>query len=739
MEVQHLITNLAGYVEVRKFWTPDLPSHFGGGIVNIHLPQRGKERLQVAFTSEVDAGAVGRRFPRFPQPWTDAVPPNFPSPAQLQASENNGRPLPENFVYGQQLRRYTIADSLPWAPPGGLLTLAYNLRSEKAWLSLRGALARQFLSSSFRFRYVRFSETEKGWTPVEYLETRERNPLYFSLLGGGAAVSAGWQLTPAHTLQIDGIFYSVSDQRITQESGRYINPNIDTLNPVEYIYPAYLLRRNTLGLIRPSWHYQAGPWRVAVQNGLLLQRFSIPQGGAMNYVQYPGASTYTYEQELYGEAEIYAQVWTSRSAAQQVYVHPYVERRWQWGGERWLMPRIGLWYAIEQQTTNARQVGFMPDTAGGAPFVLPAEVYDIDHVREVYSPSYIRPGGWYLIDRTGDYHRHWGDTRTYAAYGWIRGGVGLRWEALLGARYEIWQRNLYHTPIATEQKTFLYAYREASFLPSLLFKYRLSERAQLRMGGSITALRPPMVTQIPMPYFDFWRVFYWRGDTSVRSGYSYNAEARYEWLRDKSRRLSIGVFYKRLIRFPEVHLVPESYNLTFTFALRTRPWGEVAGIELEAQEVLHETERARLWTYLTLMFSESAAERSFLGKLGRPEAHHLQSHSPIVSNAGLIYTRRRYELSAFLNYTSAATWAIGFDPYIFPHYIEHGRLTIEGQGSVFLGQHWEVRLAVWDFLNQPFLHSQRVGNAERYLPDRDAIVYRERWAHRFYVTVRYRL
>lgn len=60
------------------------------------------------------------------------------------------------------------------------------------------------------------------------------------------------------------------------------------------------------------------------------------------------------------------------------------------GGEQWLMPRVGLWYAIEQQTTNARQVGFMPDTAGGAPFVLPAEVYDIDHVREVYSPSYIR-------------------------------------------------------------------------------------------------------------------------------------------------------------------------------------------------------------------------------------------------------------------------------------------------------------------------------------------------------------
>lgn len=332
MEVQHMITSLAGSVEVRKFWTPDLPSHFGGGIVNIHLPQGGKERLQVAFTSEVDAGAIGRRFPRFPQPWTDAVPQNFPSPAQIQASENNGRPLPENFVYGQQLRRYTVADSLPWAPPGGLLTLAYNLRSEKAWLSLRGALARQFLSANFKYSDGVFSETEQGWQFMEYTESSERNPLYSSMLGGGAAVSAGWQLTPAHTLQIDGIFYSVSDQRITQDRGSYINPDIDTLNPVESIYPAYLLRRNTLGLIRPSWHYQAGPWRVAVQNGLLLQRFSIPQTGAMNYVQYPGASTYTYEQELYGEAEIYAHVWTSRSAAQQVYVHPYVERRWQWGG-----------------------------------------------------------------------------------------------------------------------------------------------------------------------------------------------------------------------------------------------------------------------------------------------------------------------------------------------------------------------------------------------------------------------
>ncbi len=736
-ELEQLITTLLGRVEVRKFWTPELLGHFGGGMVDFQLPSPAESGLQVAFTSETDFGAVGRPFAQFRGKLREPIPKSFPDPATVQASENAGRPLPENFTYGRQVQRYTIPDTLPWAPPGALLTLSYNLRREKWGLALRGAFSQRYLSSQFRFLDGVFTQEGNTWVFEPSTESTSTNPLHIFSRGGGASWHAYWIASPKHTFTLEGFFLASTQQKNPLEEAYYINPDIDSVQPVYSWYPPYYTSRGHIGILRPAWEFRAGSWQAKLQLGLLSQSHAIPQAGAMNYVRYPNTSALVYEHELYGEQEIYAQVWTSTTQANQLYAHPFVERRWTkpWG---WWQIRIGGWASWERQRFQGRQLGFLTDTAGGGPNLLDPNVYAIEAIRNVYDPTYVRPGGWYLIDRTGDFHRHRGETDLLAGYSWVRLALQDRFEGLLGVRYEDWRRTIWHIPVATARETLAARPADSHWLPALLLKYRFSERHSVRAGANATLIRTPLPSQVPLRYFDYFFSIYWQGDLSLRTGRSLNFDARYEWLRSRNQLLAIGTFYKQLRDLPEIYLVPASYNLTYTYATRNRDRGEVLGIEIEARQPIYEVGRARLWSYATLTLSESAAGGNILRKVGRLEGR-LQGHAPIVCNLGLLYERRRYELAAFATYTSAQIWAIGFDPYIYPNLIEEGRLLAEAQFTYRFSDRWEARIAIWDFVNQPYRRTQRLANANTFNTDRDAVGIWERQSYRGYLTIRYRL
>ncbi|MCS7297144.1 MAG: hypothetical protein RMK19_07390 [Bacteroidia bacterium] len=736
-EADQLLSNLLGKVEVRKFWTPELLGHFGGGLIDFQLPSGGGEGLQIAYTTEVDFQAVGRAFPRFRSPIQAPVPKDFPSPAQVQASENGGQPLPENFAYGRQVKRYTVPDTMRWSLPGGFLSVAYDKSRERWRLAIRSAFIQRFLHSSILFGDGYFEEQGEQWIFIPTYRDESPNPITWNIRSGGLSWSFSYQPSAAHTLSVEGIGITTGLQRISLEEAGYINPRI-ALEPSLSYYPTFLLQRQSLLLVRPTWRFSGfRGWQSALQLGGLFQTQEIPQAGAMNYLQYPGQADFSYELELYEDYEIYAQVWSSQVRAQQGYVHPWVEKRWE-GGGGWLQWRLGGWYSQEMQGLRGRQLGFMPDTAGGAPNVLDPTVYSLNFIREVYAPAHIRPGGWYLIDRTEDFHRHRGRTTLAAAYTWLRGSWNEQWEALLGLRYELWQRRLWHIPIATEQEAFLRGFQDQHLLPAVLVKYRFAEQHTLRLGGNITLIRPPFPSHIPLRYFDFLLAYYWRGDTSLRTGRSFNAELRYEWLRDKDNLIALGLFYKRLANLPEIYLVPASYTAVFTYSNRQRRWGEIMGLEVEARRTLWEGGKARLWSYLTLTMSESALEQSVWQKLGRLEGR-LQGHAPVVGNLGLIYQRPQWEAAIFANYTHDQIWAMGFDPYIYPHLVEEKRLLGEAQVSYRIGARWELRLAIGDFINMPYRRTQRVGNQDIYRSGRDATPLWERWAYRGYITLRYRV
>ncbi|MCS7189329.1 MAG: hypothetical protein RMJ66_01095 [Bacteroidia bacterium] len=80
-ELDQLISTLLGRVEVRKFWTPELLGHFGGGRVDFQLPTPSSTGWQVSYTAELDAEAVLRPFSVFSSPLREPISADFPEPA----------------------------------------------------------------------------------------------------------------------------------------------------------------------------------------------------------------------------------------------------------------------------------------------------------------------------------------------------------------------------------------------------------------------------------------------------------------------------------------------------------------------------------------------------------------------------------------------------------------------------------------------------------------------------------
>ncbi|MDW8016163.1 MAG: hypothetical protein RMK19_09170, partial [Bacteroidia bacterium] len=713
-EMEQIVSNLLSKVEVRKSWTPDLLGHFGGGLVDFQLPTSGGDQFQVSLTSEVDAGVVGKQFAYFRSPLRFPLSSDFPSTQEVQVSENHGRPLPENFEYGRKLRRYTVPDTIKWGTPGMLATLSFGRQREKWHIAFRSAFSQRYLSSTLPFVLGYFTPQSDGqWRFEEYLRSTVPDLIFQYARGGGTSWSMGYKLSKSLSAYLEGIAFLNTLIRTSRQFASYINPEISTTEKIDIFYPTFHIHRSYLVLLRPTvaYHNQRG-YQFKLQAGAFIQAHDIPQNGAMNYAEYPGTTEYSYEHQLYGPSEIFAQVWTSRARASQYYLHPYMEKKWG-SAHKWLQLRIGGWYSAENQKFSGRQLGFMTDTLNGGPNVLDASVYHLSNIRDVYAPANIRPGGWYLIERTGDFHRHTANTDIVAGYGWLRAGISSQVEMMIGSRYEMWSRKIYYQPIVSDKDALLMQQRTAHLLPAFLIKYHFGDRHILRSGANITLLRPPVASQVPLPYFDYYWVIYWQGNPQISTGMGYNIDLKYEWLRSKDNVFSFCLFYKSLQKIPEIYLVPESYALVYVYSTRQRRWGEIVGLEMEFRQLWWSNEKSQLWSYTTVTLSESGVEQAAWSKIGRLDGR-LQGHAPVVANAGIFFTRPRWEVGCFFNYTSTQIWAVGFDPYIFPHVLEERRLTAEAQVSYRIARHWEIRLAIWDIINQPYRRTQRLANADSF-------------------------
>lgn len=733
---QELVSTLLGRVEVRKVWTPELLGHFGGGLVDFQLPEGGSEGLSVALTGEIGSWGIGQRYPVVRGSWAQWENRDLPDPALIQASAPGDRPTAENFVYARQYRRLTVPDTGAFAPPGPLLTISYTTRKKQWEGALRLTYGQRYNQERAHFDWGDFDSSDGEWRFRRNLYAEVR-PIWKISQNFGLSCSFAYIPSEKDRLGFSLLGIGQNLQRYGLEQGKYFNEDVGNGGAyVPYWYSSSFLENSRLGMGKLYWSHRGNKWSWKTEVGLIRQSYRVPFGGAMNYAIYPGDSVLRYELEMWGADEAYALTWHSSSWANQMYGHAYLERRWG-STHSWVTMRGGVWYSQEWQGNEARFLGLLPDSAN-QPYIFQPEALTLAGIREVFREAYRVPGGFWLLERTGDYHRWRAQTLIGAGYGMLRMGWE-RWEGMIGARYEVYERRFWHKPVGGWAYVPFFIERRGDLLPSLIVKYRAGERSHLRGAIYRTLIRPPAPAQVPMKYFEHIWAYYWGGDTTYTTGWSWNGDLRWEWVKTSYQSVAVGIFFKALRSLPEVYLEPSSYTEVFVFKTRNRSYGEVGGIEVEVREVLWgDVTSPRLWGYVNAMISESGSR--FWRGLTDPYNERLQGQAAYVVNAGLIgRPTEKWEVGSYFNYTGPQIWGMGFDKNIYPNLVERGRAFWEVQVSRHLGR-WEVRVSVWDILNQPYRRVQRVGNAFRpFDPMRDAqpVWQRDEW--RFYLTVRYRV
>jgi hypothetical protein len=499
---QELVSTLIGRVEVRKVWTPELLGHSGGGLVDFQLPEGGSEGLSVALTGEIGSWGIGRRYPVVRGSWAQWENRDLPDPALIQASAPGDRPTAENFVYARQYRRLVAPDTGAFVPPGPLLSVSYNGQKGRWQGTLRAVYGQRWNRERLVLSDGTFDSSDGRWRYEEYLNSTVESAWHLSR-NAGLSGTLSYRLSERQRLSLSVLGVGQWSERHTLEQGSYYNSYLGGY--VKYWYPTILLERSQLGMGRLRWSHQGESWSGGVEVGVIGQRYRVPFGGAMNYAIYPGDSVFRYELALWGADEAFALTWHSSSWANQMYGHAYLERRW---GSRhsWVTMRGGVWYSQEWQGNEARFLGLLPDSAN-QPYIFQPEALTLAGIREVFRESYRVPGGFWLLERTGDYHRWRAQTLIGAGYGMLRMGWE-RWEGMIGARYEVYERRFWHKPVGGWAYMPFFIERRGDLLPSLIVKYRTGERSHLRGAVYRTLIRPPAPAQVPMKCFEHIWAYY---------------------------------------------------------------------------------------------------------------------------------------------------------------------------------------------------------------------------------------
>jgi len=124
------------------------------------------------------------------------------------------------------------------------------------------------------------------------------------------------------------------------------------------------------------------------------------------------------------------------------------------------------------------------------------------------------------------------------------------------------------------------AFKESEFYPSLAFTYVMNDKVQFRLSYGKTAIRPDIREVAPATYLDPLTGFPIGGTPSVVSTSIKNYDARWEWYLENGDNLSVGLFYKDMLK-PIESVQSPSQDGPPLIRIANAEDGKVYGIEAE--------------------------------------------------------------------------------------------------------------------------------------------------------------
>ncbi|MBM62350.1 MAG: hypothetical protein CL484_05320 [Acidobacteria bacterium] len=694
-------TGLIDSVQVSKTYTPDKPSQFAGGLVEI-IPLKMPAQTAAEFSiggahNSVSTGKAGLSYAGG-SPWTGyddgsrGLPSNFPNRKVIRGGRFTSH---EVGFLNDQLE--TLGESFrnTWDPREKKLPMnqSYNGLFGGRFGNLGVVLTGRHSQNS------QLTNEKQTFYKIGQNSTVERfnGPYDFQNTTFGATAGAvgnvAYQLSPDHRLSFDNLYTHVGTDSTRTFEG-FNNDADNNIRNQRLFFVEEQMRSHQVGGDHLFSNASSSrlDWKLAYS---LADR------------EEPDLREVLYEFDPAREAYVLAD--ESQSGLRQFndLDDESVQFNANWSSVVRVagLPaqlKVGTSYIGRSRDFSSRRFRFNPINTSGLNLALPAE--------ELFTQENIGPK-FQLKEETGPTDTYTADQETASGYGMLDMPLSARARLVAGLRVEMFQQTVdTFDPFVREvgdNPTILRAQLdENNLFPAANFVYSLAPNQNLRFGVSQTVNRPEFRELAPFEFTDVVGGRAVVGNLNLQQSLIQNIDLRWELFPGAEEVISAGFFYKNFNK-PIERIVEPTAQLRTSFTNAVS--AQNAGFELEARKLFSEFVLIGAnYTYVDSEVRLDAAARQVQTSLVRSLAGTSKNlFNLVLEGRGMGYSARL--LWNFYDDRISDVGSLGL-----PDIVERARNSID----LVLSKRFNslsFKLAIGNLTDRPFVFSQGGLDQRRFL------------------------
>lgn len=381
--------------------------------------------------------------------------------------------------------------------------------------------------------------------------------------------------------------------------------------------------------------------------------------------------------------------------------------------------KIGGLYQARERQYNIRQFGMLKYSPPGHPFDNSLATLPEDQIFATQNMS-LTPdgqGGFMIKEITKETDNYNGQSKLRAGYAMAELLFGEKLKIIGGARYESYYQQI--TIQYPKVDSFFVKSTVNDLLPSLNVIYNLNEKLGLRLSYYKTLNRAEFRELTLTNWFDPETRLSVAGNPDLKRCYIQNGDARFEIYPGRGQLFTVTGFYKYFNSPIERFMNGGSENQIY---YRNANFAKVYGGELEYRVnvgAILKTDSSRFLNNLNL-FSNLSLIKSTVNVAGInsavPDTRTMQGQAPYVINAGISYVDNKdnYSLTAMVNRVGQRIYIVGNE--IVANRWENARTVLDLQATKsFFKNRLEIRFNLKDLFHKDYIiyykGNNRKGNA----------------------------
>lgn len=392
--------------------------------------------------------------------------------------------------------------------------------------------------------------------------------------------------------------------------------------------------------------------------------------------------------------------------------------------------KVGGFYQYRTRTFGIRQFGLSQFIQPGKFFADSLRYLTEDQIFATQNMS-VTPdgyGGFKLIEITMQTDNYSAQSSLRAGYGMVEFKYTEKIRLITGARYESFNQVLttnYNKPKAFDSVFVNSVVNDV--LPSVNFIYNITEKIGARLAYYKTLNRPEFRELAVTNWYDPETRLSIAGTYSLSRCYIQNFDARFEFYPGKGQLITTSGFYKYFNKPIERYISGGDKN---QITYQNANFGTVYGAELEYRlnvGSLFKLDSSKFFNHLNL-FSNLSLIKSLVNVRGinsaLPDTRVMQGQAPYIINAGISYidNDNNFSVTAMVNRVGPRIYLVGSDQV--PNRWENARTVLDLQVTKsFFKNRLDIRFNVKDILHQDWIvyykNSNRKDNS--YNPQTDLV------------------